>query len=64
MSLGKRRPNEKQEPIWIEAARLATQDDTLRREMRIRPLLIVAREELWDVDTILLPSSPLRILRE
>ena len=24
MSLGKRRPNEKQEPIWIEAARLAT----------------------------------------
>ena len=24
MSLGKRGPNEKQEPIWIEAARLAT----------------------------------------
>src|ERR1700723_482222 len=24
MSLGKRKPNEKQEPIWIEAARLAT----------------------------------------
>jgi hypothetical protein len=25
MSLGKRGPDEKEEPIWIEAARLATQ---------------------------------------